>query len=157
MSKQTDLLMERVSITGETQTDRVLNHIELYERERGQSFSFHELVDTLAKNGIKLGGSSWYAIKDPEYRYSLIPLLSAVSLFFGDDPDFLIPEQVEPSDRYKASLEEITNVAAMETARLFVKQVRRFSDDVLVNKVLTNVDELLREERGFTLEVIWLW
>lgn len=147
MSRQTDSLMERVSITAETQADRVLNLLEMLERESGKPLKFQDIADRLASSGIKLGRSSWHAIQDPEYRYSRVQPLTAIALFFGEHSDFLIKEEVEPSERYKENLEEIINEASMNTAQTYFRHARRFSNDVFVNKVFSNFVDIIQEER----------
>lgn len=155
MPRESDLIMVIITITGRAQADRLLNLLEMFEIENESGpLRFTVLADHLAERGIKLGRSSWDTIKDPEYRYNRVRVLAAIALFFGEDQDFLIKEETQPSERYKSRLEAARKKASKKFALAFCRQSIHYSDEALASNVLRKFVDLINEERQLGVKII---
>lgn len=130
MARQLDIITQALTITKETQADRVNNLVAMSALNGGEPMKFSDLQEFLLKRDVKMSKSSWHALRNIEYKVVKLEILSGVADFFGVDKNFLMHEETEEPEVYSRNLVELKKLRTDEAVEMFYRHASRFPRDM---------------------------
>jgi hypothetical protein len=120
--------------TPQAELARKLNLLlDMVVAERGTTFTYREVSETLAKRGVNLSRARWFYMKDGTGRMVSDPeLLAALSELFEVDPSYLLgSEGAEIPERIDAQLEFVKSLRAARVKTFAARTLGDVSPETL--------------------------
>lgn len=128
MARQSDVLTKGMTITAETQAER-LNSLVMMSGLNGHSpMKFNELVVFLKETeGITISKSTWHAMRNEDYKVVKIEILHGVASFFKVDKEFLSREEAPAPEGYDEYRNELLKKQSETVTEAFFRHASKLT------------------------------
>ncbi len=131
MARQHDLITKQMTITNETQAERINNMVSMYEVVQHSPMKFPDLVAFMQDTrNVSISKSSWHLLRNPKHKVVKLDILTGVAAFFGEADKFLMLEEAQPSPRYQENLIRLQQQRVAKTIELLYQRVLKLPPEL---------------------------
>lgn len=104
MGRQMETLSSLVTITGETQANRIQALIQLFEDRTGAPLTYKMIEEALASRYVPISRSTWHKLTSFKDRVPNFKILAVLGNFFDVPTEYMISEAAEDPEQVLAQM-----------------------------------------------------
>ncbi|WP_411734206.1 hypothetical protein [Paeniglutamicibacter sp.] len=130
MGRQLDIITQTLTITKETQAERVNNLVAMWALRSGSPLKIGDLQTFMSQRKITISTSTWHALRNTAYKVVKLEILSGVADYFDIDKSFLMYEEAAVPEEYKQNLEKLEQNRVEEAVEAMHRHASRLPQDL---------------------------